>query len=168
MTISSNGWRKRWGGGFALSSDVRRDRLFCCRARGCRSDALSMPQRFVADSLAGTHAAECDSGFPGCGGKKEEQGRLSTFSQQVITDLKQEVRQRMGRLTGDLLTGLRCTEGIELRRESFDLQELLQRAQRTLQPQAEAQQVALCMTPGESLPVLADPDRVSGCWWFIG
>jgi len=92
--------------------------------------------------------------------EKEEQDRLSPFSQQVIADLKQEVR-RMGRLTGDLLTLARSdAEGMELRRESFDLQELLQRAQRTMQPQAEAQQVTLVLAPGESLPVLADPDRV--------
>ena len=92
--------------------------------------------------------------------EKEEQDRLSPFSQQVIADLKQEVR-RMGRLTGDLLTLARSdAEGMELRRESFDLQELLQRAQRTMQPQAEDQQVAVVLTPGNSLPVLADPDRI--------
>jgi signal transduction histidine kinase len=92
--------------------------------------------------------------------EKEEQDRLSPFSQQVIADLKQEVR-RMGRLTGDLLTLARSdAEGMELRRESFDLQELVQRAQRTMQPQAEAQQVTLVLAPGESLPVLADQDRV--------
>jgi len=92
--------------------------------------------------------------------EKEEQDRLSPFSQQVIADLKQEVR-RMGRLTGDLLTLARSdAEGMELRRESFDIQELLQRAQRTMQPQAESQQVTLVLTPGESLPVLADPDRI--------
>jgi signal transduction histidine kinase len=92
--------------------------------------------------------------------EKEEQDRLSPFSQQVIADLKQEVR-RMGRLTGDLLTLARSdAEGMELRRESFDMQELLQRAQRIMQPQAEAQQVTLVLTPGESLPVLADPDRI--------
>ena len=67
----------------------------------------------------------------------------------------------MGRLTGDLLALARSdAEGMELRRESFDMQELLQRAQRIMQPQAEAQQVALVLTPGNSLPVLADPDRV--------
>ena len=92
--------------------------------------------------------------------EKEEQDRLSPFSQQVIADLKQEVR-RMGRLTGDLLTLARSdAEGMELRRESFDLQELLQRAQRTLQLQAEAQQVTFVLMPGEGLPILADPDRI--------
>ncbi len=92
--------------------------------------------------------------------EKEEQDRFSPFSQQVIADLKQEVR-RMGRLTGDLLTLARSdADGMELRRESFDIQELLQRVQRTMQPQAEAQQVNLALTPGESLPILADPDRI--------
>lgn len=92
--------------------------------------------------------------------EKEEQDRMSPLSQQVITDLKQEVR-RMGRLTGDLLTLARSdAEVMELRRESFNMQELLQRAQRAIQPQAEAQQVTLVLTPGESLPMLADPDRI--------
>ena len=92
--------------------------------------------------------------------EKEEQVRLSPFSRQIIADLKQEVR-RMGRLTGDLLTLARFdAEGMELRRESFDMQDLLQRARRTMQPQAETQQVTLVLTPGKCLPVLADMDRI--------
>lgn len=92
--------------------------------------------------------------------EQEEQHRLSPLSQQIIADLKEEVR-RMGRLTGDLLTLARSdAEGANLRLESFDLQGLLQRAHRTIQPQAEDQLVSLELTPGDYLPVFADKDRV--------
>jgi signal transduction histidine kinase len=93
--------------------------------------------------------------------EKEEQDKLAPLSQLVINDLKQEVR-RMGRLTGDLLTLARAdAEGMELRRETIDLQELLQRAKRTIQPQADARQVALELAPGSSVLICVDPDRVS-------
>lgn len=92
--------------------------------------------------------------------EKEEQERLSPFSKQVINDLKQEVR-RMGRLTGDLLALARSdAEGIELQREMIDLQEMLQRVKRTMQPQAEVHQVTLALMSGDELPIWVDPDRI--------
>ena len=91
--------------------------------------------------------------------EKEETGRMSPLSQQIIGDLKQEVR-RMGRLTGDLLTLARSdAEEIELRRETIDLQELLRRAKRTLQAQADDNQVSIELASGDSIPVWVDPDR---------
>ena len=91
--------------------------------------------------------------------EKEETGRMSTLSQQIIGDLKQEVR-RMARLTGDLLTLARSdAEEIELRRETIDLQELLRRAKRTLQAQADDNQVSIELASGDSIPVWVDPDR---------
>ena len=84
---------------------------------------------------------------------------MSPLSQQIIGDLKQEVR-RMGRLTGDLLTLARSdAEEIELRRETIDLQELLRRAKRTLQAQADDNQVSIELASGDSIPVWVDPDR---------
>ena len=92
--------------------------------------------------------------------EKEETGRMSLLSQQIISDLKLEVR-RMGRLTGDLLTLARTdAEGMELRRDTIDLQELLRRAKRTLQAQADSQQVAIELASVDSLPVRVDPDRI--------
>ena len=67
----------------------------------------------------------------------------------------------MGRLTGDLLALARSdAEGIELQREMIDLQELLQRAKRTMQPQAEVHQVTLALMSGDELPIWVDPDRI--------
>ena len=66
----------------------------------------------------------------------------------------------MGRLTGDLLTLARSdAEEIELRRETIDLQELLRRAKRTLQAQADDNQVAIQLASGDSIPIWVDPDR---------
>ena len=90
----------------------------------------------------------------------EEKARLSTFSRQVLDDLKDEVR-RMSQLLANLLTLARADSSeIQLDIEVFSLNEELERLYRKFQPVAVANQQQLQFDLPEELWISADRERL--------
>lgn len=99
--------------------------------------------------------------------EKEEAGRMSEFSQQVVIDLKDEVR-RMTRLTADLLTLARSDTGrLELAKEKNALHSLGEQVCRTLQPLAQQRGITLACLYDGPVSVDADKDRLAQLLWIL-
>ncbi|MBC9784776.1 sensor histidine kinase [Heliobacterium chlorum] len=91
----------------------------------------------------------------------DDRRNLSEFSQQVLSDMKDEVR-RMTRLVGDLLTLARADSGnLELLRETFDLRSLIDQILRTFQHQATSKGVALEAEGLPTIPIWGDRERIA-------
>lgn len=90
----------------------------------------------------------------------EEKARLSTFSRQVLDDLKDEVR-RMSQLLANLLTLARADSSeIQLHIEVFSLNEELERLYRKFQPVAVANHQQLKFDLPAELWISADRERL--------
>lgn len=87
--------------------------------------------------------------------------KLSTFSSQVLDDMKSEIR-RMTRLVTDLLTLARADAGAtNIIKEKIDLVAMAEPLIRSVQPLAVAKEINLEMTGDEALPIMADRERIS-------
>ncbi len=85
---------------------------------------------------------------------------LSPFAQQVLEDMKDEVR-KMTKLVNDLLTLARADSGvIVLQKMSFDLIPAAAQVIRMIEPLAKAKGLQLTMTSPSSLFVTADESRI--------
>jgi len=86
---------------------------------------------------------------------------LSSFSLQVLHDMKSEIR-RMTRLVTDLLTLARADAGATtIIKEKFDLSAMAETLIRSLQPLAAVKEVKLEMRSEEMLSFMADRERIS-------
>lgn len=91
----------------------------------------------------------------------EDRDQLSPFSQQVLADMKDEMR-RMGRLVGDLLFLARSDENkLHLEKRWFLLQPLAEQIVRQFHPLAEQSQVTLQLRIAENVQVYGDAERVA-------
>lgn len=85
---------------------------------------------------------------------------LSSFSQQVLADMKGEIR-RMTKLVADLLTLARADSGTSnIIKEKIDLIALAKPIVRSMQPLALAKEITLLMNGAETLSVMADRERI--------
>lgn len=85
---------------------------------------------------------------------------LSSFSQQVLADMKGEIR-RMTKLVADLLTLARADSGASnIIKEKIDLIALAKPIVRSMQPLALAKEITLLMNGAETLSVMADRERI--------
>lgn len=85
---------------------------------------------------------------------------LSLFSQQVLADMKGEIR-RMTKLVADLLTLARADSGASnIIKEKIDLIALAKPIVRSMQPLALAKEITLLMNGAETLSVMADRERI--------
>lgn len=91
----------------------------------------------------------------------DNEQKLSPFSIQVLDDMKGEIR-RMTRLVNDLLTLARADAGAtNIIKEKFDLVAMAEPLIRSIQPLAVAKRINLEMTCDETLPIMADRERMS-------
>ncbi|WP_170291819.1 sensor histidine kinase [Heliobacterium mobile] len=91
----------------------------------------------------------------------DDSRNLSEFSQQVLSDMKDEVR-RMTRLVSDLLTLARADSGnLELLRENFDLRALIDQILRTFQHQATSKGVAMDFKGLSTISIWGDRERIT-------
>lgn len=91
----------------------------------------------------------------------DNEQKLSPFSIQVLDDMKGEIR-RMTRLVNDLLTLARADAGAtNIIKEKFDLVAMAEPLIRSVQPLAVAKRINLEMTCDETLPIMADRERMS-------
>lgn len=85
---------------------------------------------------------------------------LSPFSQQVLADMKGEIR-RMTKLVADLLTLARADSGVSnIIKEKIDLIALAEPIVRSMQPLALAKEITLVMEGKEELSLMADRERI--------
>lgn len=85
---------------------------------------------------------------------------LSSFSQQVLADMKGEIR-RMTKLVADLLTLARADSGASnIIKEKIELIALAKPIVRSMQPLALAKEITLLMNGAETLSVMADRERI--------
>lgn len=90
----------------------------------------------------------------------EDDNRLTEFSRQVVTDMKDEVG-RMSRLVGALLTLARADSGVlQVIHGSFDLRPEAERLIRTLQTVAAKAGITLELQGPPSFPLFADKERI--------
>lgn len=87
--------------------------------------------------------------------------KLSAFSVQVLADMKSEIH-RMTRLVTDLLTLARADAGAtNIIKEKFDLVAEAEPLLRSVQPLAVAKGVQLVVSGDETVPLMADRERIS-------
>lgn len=85
---------------------------------------------------------------------------LSPFSQQVLTDMKGEIR-RMTKLVADLLTLARADSGVSnIIKEKIDLIALAEPIVRSMQPLALAKESTLVIKGKEEFSLMADRERI--------
>lgn len=85
---------------------------------------------------------------------------LSPFSQQVLADMKGEIR-RMTKLVADLLTLARADSGVSnIIKEKIGLIALAEPLVRSMQPLALAKEITLVMEGKEELSLMADRERI--------
>ncbi|WP_051430794.1 sensor histidine kinase [Thermicanus aegyptius] len=90
----------------------------------------------------------------------EEGEKFSSFSHQILQDMKDETR-RMGRLTQDLLTLARAdSDAIQLEKTDFNLAEMGRSVIRTFQSMAKQKEIVLDFQGPESLFLYADEERM--------
>lgn len=91
----------------------------------------------------------------------DDMNNISSFSQQVLHDMKDEMR-KMSNIVHHLLTLARADAGvIDLLKEKFDLKSVAEQVVRNLQPLANEKKVALKFATSGVLPVYADKERLS-------
>lgn len=93
--------------------------------------------------------------------ESDDDNRISPFSQQVLTDMKSEIK-RMTRLVSDLLTLARADAGaVNIARERFDVITVAQQVIRPYRLLAAEQEVELELIGVNSLVLYADKERIS-------
>ena len=91
----------------------------------------------------------------------DDDQKLSPFSIQVLHDMKSEIR-RMTQIVTDLLTLARGDAGAaNIMKEEFDLAMVADQLIRSLQPLAVRKGIKLEMIGDETIPVLADRERMN-------
>lgn len=85
---------------------------------------------------------------------------LSPFSQQVLADMKSEIR-RMTKLVADLLTLARADSGVaNIMKENIDIVAIAEPIVRSAQALAIGKEITLTMDGEKSLAVMADRERI--------
>ena len=93
--------------------------------------------------------------------ERKEGTTMAASSQQILTDLRDEVR-RMTRLVSDLLTLARADSGVmEIVKEELNLVPMAQQILRTLTPLAEKKNITLQLIVPEQAILHADKDRMA-------
>jgi two-component system sensor histidine kinase CiaH len=91
----------------------------------------------------------------------DEDTKMSSFSQQVLADMKDEIR-KMSKIIHNLLTLARADAGVmELFKEKFDLQPVAERVLRSLQTLAGRKGISMHLISPSPLIVYADQERLS-------
>lgn len=97
----------------------------------------------------------------------EEGGNLSDFSQNVMEDMKDEVRS-MGKLVSNLLTLARSDSGaLEILSEKFNLTSIVDKLIRSLQPLAIAHSIELEVHAPETLMITGDSERIKQLLYIL-
>lgn len=92
--------------------------------------------------------------------QSDDQTRLSSFSSQVLDDMREEIR-KMTKLVSNLLTLARADSGVtELQLERFDLQQAASTVIRTLQPLVQEKGLHLHFDAPMELLITADRERI--------
>ncbi|MGL5511927.1 MAG: ATP-binding protein [Sporomusa sp.] len=90
----------------------------------------------------------------------DDDSRLSSFSHQVLSDMRSEVK-RMSKLVSDLLILARADAGVTtMNREKFSLYDVTEQALRLLQPVALEKAVKLSIDGNNNISVYADKERI--------
>ncbi|WP_203362729.1 ATP-binding protein [Bacillus sp. REN10] len=97
----------------------------------------------------------------------EDQQHLSAFSQQILQDMKEEVK-RMTRLVSDLLTIARSDSGkIEFYPTVFDLKETVEQLVRSFLPLAKQMGVTVESSLSAPLLIKADKERITQLLYIL-
>jgi two-component system, OmpR family, sensor histidine kinase CiaH len=97
----------------------------------------------------------------------DEGNRMSSFSTQVLHDMKDEIR-KMSKIVGDLLTLARADTGVlELLKEIFDAQYVTKQVIRSLQTLASEKKIDIELEGPDALPVYADPERINQLLYIL-
>lgn len=138
-----------WAGYFLAGRAMRTVEQSFARQREFTADASHELRTPLSVLLASVEALQGD-----------RHSALSPFSRQVLADMKDEIK-KMSRLVADLLTLARADGGAEeLRKETFDLQQLAQKVVRQLLPLAQERQLQLELLAPEPLRVQGDYQRL--------
>jgi len=90
----------------------------------------------------------------------DDDSRLSSFSRQVLSDMRSEVK-RMSKLVSDLLILARADAGVTtMNREKFSLYDITEQVLRLLQPVALEKAVKLSVDGNDNISVYADKERI--------
>ncbi|BBB92578.1 MAG TPA: ATP-binding protein [Methylomusa anaerophila] len=93
--------------------------------------------------------------------QNDDDQKLSPFAIQVLDDMKSEIR-RMTKLVTDLLTLARADAGAtNIIKEKFDLVAITEPLIHSLQPLAVVKEIDLKMSGDETVPIMADRERIS-------
>lgn len=91
----------------------------------------------------------------------DDETKLSSFSCQVLDDMKSEIR-RMSKLVSDLLTLARADSGVSsISKERFNLYDVAELVIRILQPVALEKKITLEVSAMNNIIVLADRERIN-------
>jgi signal transduction histidine kinase len=97
----------------------------------------------------------------------EEGKQMSGFSQNVLSNMKNEVR-RMTHLVGDLLTLARSDSGVpDLQYENFDLVPSAKQLVQSTQTLAQAKNIRLRLHAPSTLPVHGDHERIKQLLYIL-
>ncbi|WP_338748999.1 sensor histidine kinase [Bacillus sp. FJAT-52991] len=97
----------------------------------------------------------------------EDQQHLSTFSQQILQDMKEEVK-RMTRLVSDLLTIARSDSGkIEFYSTVFDLKEVLEQLVRSFVPLTNQTGITMEVSASSSILMRSDKERITQLLYIL-
>ncbi|WP_100402680.1 sensor histidine kinase [Bacillus sp. FJAT-42315] len=97
----------------------------------------------------------------------EDQQHLSTFSQQIMQDMKEEVK-RMTRLVSDLLTMARSDSGkSEFYPTVFDLKEVLEQLVRSFLPLANQMGISIEYSICSPISMTADKERITQLLYIL-
>ena len=92
--------------------------------------------------------------------QRDKATALSPFSQQVLDDMREEIR-KMAKLVSDLLTLARADGGAAiLQKATFDLHQMAIQVLRALQPLAQDKALRLTLGSPDVLSVTADNERI--------
>ena len=91
----------------------------------------------------------------------DDSNHLSSFSTQVLDDMKSEVK-RMSKMVSDLLTLARADAGAaNIIRERFNLYSVTEQVIRSFQPVADEKGLELGFDGGEEMVIFADKERIN-------